>query len=308
MRQQGDIKIISNPRKIWKNELDFSDWIARGGGMSKLNREIGLNMIPKETEAMVGQYRADIYAVDKNTQKKVIIENQLGSTNHDHLGKIITYASGRDANIIIWIAKNARIEHREAIKWLNNQTNGEISFYLVEFKTTVIDRSRPGTTFNIVERPYYSKSYEDQIADITHEKNIYKEFWETFCKEAIKNKRFSSQFLPRSPKNSKSAVLAVGHSFCHIIMQFLPDEDSINIQLEFTKRGLKTYKFFEKHKITINKILKTRLTWTSDKNQSNIIYWRDNIDATNRDKWIKYSKWLCSKALKFKGIVDDCNF
>lgn len=69
-----------------------------------------------------------------NNGIKVIIENQLETTNYDHLGKIITYASGLDANVVIWIVKETREEHRSAIDWLNNKTTKYISFFLMEIR------------------------------------------------------------------------------------------------------------------------------------------------------------------------------
>ena len=69
---------------------------------------------------------------DEVTGEKVIIENKLEASNHDHLGKIITYASGLDANVIVWIVKEAREEHRSAVEWLNNNTSTNINFFLIE--------------------------------------------------------------------------------------------------------------------------------------------------------------------------------
>ena len=61
-----------------------------------------------------------------------VIENQLEGTNHDHLGKIVTYASGLNAKTMVWIVKDAKEEHRAAIEWLNNNTNSDINFFLIE--------------------------------------------------------------------------------------------------------------------------------------------------------------------------------
>lgn len=93
-----------------------------------LSNEIGLTLTDVSKEVFVGSYRCDLVAKDETTGINVIIENQLEATNHDHLGKLITYASGLDANVIIWIVKEAREEHRSAIEWLNNNTNKDISF------------------------------------------------------------------------------------------------------------------------------------------------------------------------------------
>lgn len=82
----------------------------------------------KLKKVYVGAYRCDLVGKDEVTGEKVIIENQLEASNHDHLGKIITYASGLDANVIVWIVKEAREEHRSAIEWLNNNTATNINF------------------------------------------------------------------------------------------------------------------------------------------------------------------------------------
>lgn len=77
----------------------------------------------------------------------------MEATNHDHLGKIITYASGLDANIVIWIVKEAREEHKSAIEWLNNKTIKDISFFLIEIRAYKIGDSLPAPKFVIIEKP-----------------------------------------------------------------------------------------------------------------------------------------------------------
>ena len=89
-------------------------------------------MVDIEKEVYVGSYRCDLVASDETTAQRIIIENQLEQSNHDHLGKIVTYASGLDAKVIVWIVKEAREEHRSAIEWLNNNTNKDVNFFLIE--------------------------------------------------------------------------------------------------------------------------------------------------------------------------------
>ena len=78
---------------------------------------------------------------------KVIIENQLEPSNHDHLGKILTYASVLDAGKIVWIVKEANEEHQSAIEWLNNHTDENISFYLIEIHAYKIGNLDPAPKF-----------------------------------------------------------------------------------------------------------------------------------------------------------------
>lgn len=117
-------------RKAWNHEaLDFTKWLSLTENLQLLSDEIGIEISLIQTEALVGKFSVDILAEEENTGRKIIIENQLEPTNHDHLGKIITYASGYDAEIIIWIVENAREEHIRAIDWLNEHTDEDINFF-----------------------------------------------------------------------------------------------------------------------------------------------------------------------------------
>lgn len=110
-------------RNLWKHEqYDFSEWLSQNENIELLNDILGLTLTDISKEVYVGSYRCDLVAVDESSGIKVIIENQLESSNHEHLGKIITYASGLDAQVVVWIVKNAKEEHRSAIEWLNNNT------------------------------------------------------------------------------------------------------------------------------------------------------------------------------------------
>ena len=141
-------------RELWKHEqYDFSEWLFKEENIEMLSDEIGLTLTEINKEVFVGFYRCDLVAKDETTGIKVIIENQLEATNHDHLGKIITYASGLDANFVIWIVKEAREEHRSAIEWLNNKTTKDISFFLMEIRAYKIGDSLPAPKFVVIEKP-----------------------------------------------------------------------------------------------------------------------------------------------------------
>ncbi len=124
-----------NLRQVWKHEAsDFTNWLAQDENLDLLSDEIGIDISLIQTEASVGKFNVDILAEEDNTGRKIVIENQLESTNHDHLGKIITYASGFDAEIIIWIVKNVRDEHKQAVDWLNEHTDEKINIFAIKME------------------------------------------------------------------------------------------------------------------------------------------------------------------------------
>ncbi len=120
-----------NVRDLWPHEqYDFSNWLAKSENIELLNDILGLTLVDIDKEVYVGAYRCDLVAKDETTGLRIIIENQLETSDHNHLGQIITYASGLDAKVVVWIVKEAREEHRSAIEWLNNNTSKELNFFL----------------------------------------------------------------------------------------------------------------------------------------------------------------------------------
>ena len=148
----GTLEEITDLRSVWPHEAhDFTPWLAKNIGV--LSDTVGIDISIEETESSVGDFNVDIFATDADTGKRVIIENQLEETDHDHLGKLITYASGKDADLVIWLVRKARPEHRAAIEWLNNHTDEGIGFILCEVKLYRIGNSEPAPKFDIIEQP-----------------------------------------------------------------------------------------------------------------------------------------------------------
>ena len=132
----GKIKEVDT-RSVWPHEqYDFSKWLAEEENIRALGEEMNLSLTDVDTERFVGSYRCDIICKDELTGKSVLIENQLEQTNHDHLGKIITYASGLDASVVVWIVAKARDEHASAIEWLNKHTDDDLSFFVFDIDCT----------------------------------------------------------------------------------------------------------------------------------------------------------------------------
>ena len=139
-------------RSVWENEaIDFTPWL--GENLTALGEALGLDLELKAQEAPVGGFSLDVLAHEPNTNRPVIIENQLETTDHDHLGKLITYASGYDANIVVWITREFKDEHRQALDWLNQRSGEDTEFFGVVLEVWKIDDSRPAPHFRVVSAP-----------------------------------------------------------------------------------------------------------------------------------------------------------
>ena len=186
----GKLEKVKDLRSVWKHEAnDFTKWLAKEENLNTLSEEIGIDIELVSTEAKTGSFSTDILAVEANTNNRIIIENQLEATNHDHLGKIITYASGHDAKTIIWIVKEAREEHRQAIDWLNEHTDEEINIFLCKIELWRIGDSAVAPKFQIVSSPNnWSKTVKRSISnEMTSTKMLQYDYWTKVKEEIEKN-------------------------------------------------------------------------------------------------------------------------
>ena len=124
MQNFTKLEEIKDLRTIWPHEaIDFTPWLSQDDNIALLADAVGFDITVDGTETYVGDFKVDIFASETGTDRKIIIANQLEDTNYDHLGKLITYAAGKSADMIIWVVKHACEEHKAAIEWLNNHTD-----------------------------------------------------------------------------------------------------------------------------------------------------------------------------------------
>ena len=141
-------------RTIWTSEpVQFTPWLARPENLEILGETLGLELELEAQEKEVGSFRADIVCRDIGTGSSVLIENQLEQTDHDHLGKLLTYAAGLQAVTVVWLAERFRDEHRAALDWLNDITHEESRFFGLEIELWRIGDSPAAPKFNIVSMP-----------------------------------------------------------------------------------------------------------------------------------------------------------
>ncbi len=61
----------------------FTPWLALEENISLLGNALGIELEVESTEVAAGPYSADILGRDSATGDYVVIENQLGRTDHD---------------------------------------------------------------------------------------------------------------------------------------------------------------------------------------------------------------------------------
>ena len=227
----GKLKEV-NIRDVWQHEqYDFSKWLSLPDNIQELGDTIGLSLTDVETEKFVGGYRCDIICKDEITGKNVLIENQLEPSDHDHLGKIITYASGLDAAVVIWIVQEAREEHASAIEWLNKHTDDDLAFFLIEIHAFTIGDSKPAPQFRIIEQPNEFAKMVKEVSKNTdlNESQTYRlEFWNMF--NTVIEER-GKPFNKHKPSTDHWYTVAIGSSKCHISIDLVNKENRIRVSL-----------------------------------------------------------------------------
>lgn len=290
-------------RELWKHEqYDFSEWLSKKENIENLNDILGLTLVDISKETYVGSYRCDLFAKDETTGIKVIIENQLEMSNHDHLGKIITYASGLDAKVVVWIVKEAREEHRSAIEWLNNNTNSNINFFLIEIHAYKIGNSDNAPMFQVIEQPNdFIKNNKSINSNDTMNKSQSQrlEFWNQFNNVLIER---GKPFNVRKATTDHWYNVAIGTSDAHIDITLVNKDSVIGVELYITDNKELFDKLYQR-KDEIENDLGFKLDWRRLNNSkaSRIVTF---IKGLNFDNHSNYNE-LMNKTIDLAVLMRD---
>jgi len=280
---------------IWKHEAhDFTKWLVKEENIKTLSDEIGIDIKVIETEKNVGKYRVDIYAKELESDKTVIVENQLESTDHDHLGKVLVYSSGFDADISIWITKDVSDEHRKAVEWLNEHTDEKINIFLIKIEAYKINDSKPAPKFQVICGPnnWAKVIRQSSKEDLTSGKIEQLKFWEGF-NNYCKTRKTSFSIRKALPQHWYS--LAMGSSEYWISLIYNIQRKTISCKFETLNHEL--YKKIESFSSRINDEI-PGLIWDykEDRKQNYI-----SLIDEQQDDNMNY-EWLASKAELIKKV------
>ena len=299
MTNLGTLKKITDLRSIWPHEaLNFTPWVAEN--VDLLADAVGLDITVDETESSVGDFNVDIYASETGTDRKIIIENQLEDTDHDHLGKLITYASGKGADVVIWVVKHAREEHKAAVEWLNNHTDDKIGFFLCEIKLFQIGDSQIAPAFTVVERPndWTKEIRKTASANSTQQQRL--EYWQAFNDYAFTDANFSRIFNKRKPTTDHWMDFGIGSSACHIAVSQIQKRKAVDVEL-YINDDKELFKSLFAHKDEIEKNMEMELEWKElpERKASRILI-EKTVDLDDRATWPEQFDYIMDTCIKMK--------
>ena len=188
--QLGKLSVV-DPRTVWKHEAhDFTPWLAENISMLGAVLDLDLELVTQE--GAVGDFSVDIVAKDLGRDRKVIIENQLEATDHSHMGQLITYAAGIDASVVIWVSRQFREEHRQALDWLNRSGAGT-EYFGVVLELLQVDSSKPAVNFRLVASPNnWSRAAKSATGEVSGKSVAYRKFFQKLIDELREKHKFTA--------------------------------------------------------------------------------------------------------------------
>ncbi len=300
----GKLKKV-NLREIWKKEdKDFTPWLM--DNIDSLNESLGISLSSVEKEISIGPFSADLVAETPDNHI-VIIENQFTKTDHDHLGKMLTYLTNIGTTDpgagAIWISKDPRPEHVKAIEWLNEIT--PLDFYLVKLEAIQIDESAPAPLFTIVAGPTKeSKMIGSKKKELAERHVKRRTFWANLLEESKKRTKLLENL---SATTSSFLTVGVGKTGIHINPQIYGEYGGVYFYVEFGEKedNKRIFDWFLTKKEEIEKDYGKPLCWERKDNQKSSRFGVEFRYAgyLNEEKWPKLQDEMIDAIIALHAAV-----
>lgn len=244
-------------RDIWKHEArDFTTWLR--DNIDVLDEVLGLPLSNPEREKTAGKFSVDLVAEDE-AGNPVIIENQLERSNHDHLGKLLTYLTSIGAKAAIWIVADPRPEHVGAIQWLNESSSA--NFYMLKVEGVRIGDSEAAPLLTLIVGPSEeSREVGAKKKEMAERYGIRYRFWKGLLEKAKQRTRLHAQITPQRSGWISAGAGRTGLSFNYSIRQHDGHvELCINRESSDENKGI--FDSLAKGRENINRAFGGELTW-----------------------------------------------
>lgn len=301
----GRLERLDQIRQVWPNEAgNFTPWLCQPGNLSILSEALGMGPDSLEfeaTEKSIGPFFADIICRDTADNSRVLIENQFGASDHDHLGKLLTYASGLDARTIVLIGERIREEHRAALDWLNDITDEQHNFFACELELWRIGDSAPAPRFNVVVQPNdWARTTRQALSeDLSDNQKLQLRYWIDV------ERRISAADGPLravAAQPTSSSVHGLGRSGTNLALTMSIQKKRLRVYAYLGKPdGKALFHRLLSDKAAIEEEIGAQLRWDAHpgRAESHISIWMDGADPADESDWPRQHDWLVQMAQRF---------
>jgi hypothetical protein len=307
MTMIGKKEQVANLRDIWPTEPRFSDWLVTEAGLSLIEEDIEIRLENPKRESRPGDFPCDIVANERGNEDHIIvIENQFGRTDHDHLGKLLTYTAVHSALTCVWICERASDDRRKVIDWLNDNTPPTVALYLVEITAFRIGDSLPAPQLRIVSRPNLEVKIQ-KSGGSPEEKEL--QLWRRSAWEEILSYITAQRPPFNVPRTSGSgwAGIAIGRGAFWIALTLTPGKQRIGCELSLNPVWKEAaFAQLEAQKQAIEAEIGAPLQWEPlpGKKMARIQLEAD-IDPKDPANRAKVKQWMYEKSCLFYKVFKD---
>lgn len=300
MRKLGKLEWV-DAKELWGHEAkDFTPWLQ--DNIHKLSEAIELEIDIFDREVSVGEFNVDLYGKELGSNRPVIIENQLYPTDHVHLGQLLTYASGLEAGVVIWISPMFRDEHKKTLDWLNGITNEDVSFFGIELEVLKIDDSSPAVNFKLAVKPTEWK----KRPQVSRKGQLYHDFFSPLLKSL--KEREPDITAASSVGYSSGIGFGAGRSGFYYGIGFTINKKlkvELYIDTGDLERNNEAFDFMQEKQGEIEDALGMPLSWErlDDKRASRIAAYTDGTILDPPEKLQSLSKWAVENMLRFRQEI-----
>ncbi len=312
MTKLAKLERIESAKQVLRFEAkDYTPWLASDEGLSLLSESLGQSpdwLERIDEEVRVGEFIADIICRETvHPERTVVIENQYGPTDHGHLGQILTYAAGKDALVLIWVAEKIREDHAAAISYLNQLTDPSFQAFVLEIEFWTIGDSEPAPRFNIVSKPNgWSRAEKARtkaaLGNLTPTRKMQRDYWDAVEKQLSET---GDPLTPVTAQPQSWISHGIGKSGVLLGMAMHTRENWIRAEVYLGGPNAKErFQILWEQRDEIASLLKLELDWQElpDKNDCRVAVMLEGADPNAKNDWQRQHKWLIDTASEIHKV------
>lgn len=297
-------------REVWDNEAtSFTPWLLQNEDV--LSELLGIDITLERREESVGRFSLDLIGRNNDDGSTVIVENQLEGTDHSHLGQLLTYAGGLDAQTIIWIASEFRDEHRAALDWLNRVTGEETHFYGVVVRAVKIGDSLAAPELSLAAKPNdFEKVFKasNQSQSEEERKARYFEFWSR-VKDQLQQEFVD--FRNRKVPDRQYYGVRTGYGDCHRVIAISNKELKVELYFGHSDSEVNESRFealYERRE-EVEELFGDKLSWEplDGRKAARIAFYR-KASIRSVDEWDEYLVWVAEYFSRLTNVTQSPTF